>query len=178
MIALDRHGQRWVVTHRTGWLDPVFIWLSHIGAYGAVWLGLALLAAVLWRRPQIFLLVAAADLVAELSSLGLKYAVGRPRPPHRYPSPEPLVHVPGTPSFPSGHAATSFACATLLAFAAPKLAVPILALASAIAFSRVYAGVHYPLDALGGAALGVAVATALRLRAGGPRRPLRALRGS
>ena len=178
MIGLDRNGQRWIVTHRVDWLDPVFVWLSHIGAYGAVWLGLALVAALLWRRSQLFLLVVAAELVAELASLSLKYAIGRPRPPLRYPTPEPLVHVPGTPSFPSGHAATSFACAAILAFAAPKLAVPLLALASAIAFSRVYAGVHYPLDALGGAALGVAVATALRLLVGDPRRSRRGLRGS
>ncbi len=73
-------------------------------------------------------------------------------------------------SFPSGHAATSFACAALLAWLTPLPKVALFGLAALIAFSRVYVGVHYPLDVLGGAALGLAIATALRLLATGRRR--------
>ena len=72
------------------------------------------------------------------------------------------MRVPQDHSFPSGHAATSFACATVLALAFPRLAVPLYVLAAAIGFSRIYVGVHYPLDVLGGAVLGIAVAIALR----------------
>jgi undecaprenyl-diphosphatase len=74
----------------------------------------------------------------------------------------PLVRLPDNPAFPSGHAATSFACAALLAWLTPLPKIPLFVLAGLIAFSRVYVGVHYPLDALGGALLGLAVATALR----------------
>jgi len=84
------------------------------------------------------------------------------RPAFRYAEPKALVHVPHDHSFPSGHAATSFACATTLALAFPRLAAPLYLLAAAIAYSRVYVGVHYPLDVLGGAVLGIAVAIALR----------------
>jgi undecaprenyl-diphosphatase len=93
----------------------------------------------------------------------LRYAIGRERPPLRFPEPHPLVHVPGNPSFPSGHAATSFACAATLAWLTPLSPVALYALAGLIAFSRVYVGVLYPLDVIGGAALGLGVATALRL---------------
>ena len=74
-----------------------------------------------------------------------------------------LVARPHTHSFPSGHATTSFACATVLALLLPRLRVPLFLLAAAVAWSRVYVGVHYPLDVLGGAVLGVAIALALRV---------------
>jgi membrane-associated phospholipid phosphatase len=50
----------------------------------------------------------------------------------------------------------------VLTFAFPRLAAPLFVLAAAVAFSRVYVGVHYPLDVIGGAVLGALVATALR----------------
>jgi undecaprenyl-diphosphatase len=152
------------------WLDQVFIGLSHIGNSGLVWLIVAALAALLWRRPSIFLFVLSGSLIAGWASYGLRQAIGRERPPHRFPDPPPIVRVPVSDSFPSGHAATSFACAALLAWLTPLPKVPLFALAALIAFSRVYNGVHYPLDVLGGAALGLAVAIALRLLAGGRRR--------
>ena len=103
----------------------------------------------------------AAGGAADLLALVLKRVIDVDRPPLRYPEPDPLVRVPLDHSFPSGHAATSFACATVLAFAAPRLAVPLYLLAAAIAYSRVYVGVHYPIDVLGGAILGAAVGLAL-----------------
>ena len=90
-----------------------------------------------------------------------------------FPEPHALVHVPGNPSFPSGHAATSFACAATLAWLTPLSPVALYALAALIAFSRVYVGVHYPLDVIGGAVLGLGVATALRLLVEARRRSAR-----
>lgn len=129
---------------------------------GAIFLVIAAISALYWRRPAIFLYVLIGDLVADGLSIVLRYAIGRDRPPIDYPDPVPLVRLPGTPAFPSGHAATSFACAALLAWLTPLPKVPLFVLAGLIAFSRVYVGVHYPLDAIGGALLGLAVATALR----------------
>ncbi len=96
------------------------------------------------------------DVAADVAAAVIKSAVGEERPAFRYPHPRALVHVPHDGSFPSGHAATSFACATVLARAAPRLAVPLYVLAAAIAYSRVYVGVHYPFDVVAGAALGIA----------------------
>ncbi len=118
--------------------------------------------AVLWRRPVLLARVGVAALAADGSSRLLKEWIGRERPPLRYPDPEPLVHVPGSSSFPSGHAAVGFACAAVLARAAPRLALPLYALAVLVAWSRVYVGVHYPLDVFGGAVLGVLIGQVIR----------------
>jgi undecaprenyl-diphosphatase len=130
------------------------------------------LAVLLLRRPIVFPMVVIAYFATGAVSNVIKLAVDRPRPVDHA-----LVPLPTTGSFPSGHAATSFACAATLArYVSRRGAVVLYILAAAIAYSRVYVGVHYPLDVLGGAALGLAVATALRLLPGALRRSPRAPR--
>jgi membrane-associated phospholipid phosphatase len=118
------------------------------------------------RRPPVFFATALAVLLAEVSSGLLKELVGRDRPYVVEPEPDPIVREPVSLSFPSGHATVSFACAVVLGAAMPRLALLFYALAAAIAWSRVVTGVHYPLDVLGGAVLGLGVGwvalTALR----------------
>ena len=152
-----------MVEHRVGWLNPLFEGLSWIGTQGLVWLVIALALAVARRRPLLLARVVLADGCAQLLAYAIKQASGRARPSTIYEHPKPLVCAPHDGSLPSGHAASSFACATVLAFAIPRYAWAFYLLAAAIAWSRVYVGVHYPLDVLGGAALGVVVATALRM---------------
>ena len=135
-----------------------------------------LFLAVLWRRPLLFATLLAADAAADGLSYGLREWISRRRPPLVYPEPKPLVGMPHSGSFPSGHAATAFACATVLAWRAPRLAAPAFLLAAAIAWSRVYVGVHWPLDVLGGAALGLLVSTALLTLVAALRRSPRARR--
>ncbi|HVD12284.1 MAG TPA: phosphatase PAP2 family protein [Gaiellaceae bacterium] len=129
--------------------------------------------ALLWRRPWFLAVLIVADLAADGLSLALRQWIGRARPPSVYPEPAPLVHVPHSGAFPSGHASAAFACATVIAWASRRLAAPAFVLAAAIAWSRVYVGVHWPLDVLGGAVLGVLVSTALLKLLAVPRRSLR-----
>ena len=121
--------------------------------------------ALAWRRWQVFAQV----LIAVLASNGLasllKVLVGSKRP-----SDPALVPIPHSHSFPSGHAAMSFAAATVLSAWAPRAAPAFVVLAAAISYSRLYVGVHYPLDVIGGAVIGVATAllllAAVRRRSG------------
>jgi undecaprenyl-diphosphatase len=122
-----------------------------------VFVVVGLFLAVVWRRPRIFVAVLCADVAAVLLSYGMRDWIDRRRPPLVYPEPKPLVHVPDSGAFPSGHSATAFACATVLAWYDRRLAVPAFVLAAAIAWSRVYVGVHWPLDVLGGAVLGLGI---------------------
>jgi undecaprenyl-diphosphatase len=60
-------------------------------------------------------------------------------------------------SFPSGHAATSFAVATVLGLAYPALAPAFVLVAVAVATSRVTLGLHYVGDVMAGGLLGAAI---------------------
>jgi undecaprenyl-diphosphatase len=67
----------------------------------------------------------------------------------------PLVSTISSLSYPSAHAATSFAAARALGRELPS--VPLYAAAGAMALTRPYLGVHYPSDVVAGAVLGRAI---------------------
>ncbi|MEU9859873.1 phosphatase PAP2 family protein [Streptomyces sp. NPDC047971] len=71
------------------------------------------------------------------------------------------VPMPASASFPSGHTASAVAFATAVGVVLPVAAAPLGVLASAVGYSRVHTGVHYPGDVAAGAVLGVASAAAV-----------------
>jgi undecaprenyl-diphosphatase len=133
-----------------------------LGYWGVVWIGLAAGVAFFLKRPPLpaVFLTAACVWSADLIALGLKSATDRPRPYETLPAADPLIKATLGQSLPSGHAATSFAGAVLLTYLWRRGAPFFFLLATAIAFSRIYVGVHYPTDVLAGAALGAAVGLA------------------
>ena len=93
---------------------------------------------------------------ALITNVCLKNLVARPRPYEVVEGLVPLIGKPTDYSFPSGHTCASFACALVLYRILPKkYGVPAVILASLIAFSRLYVGVHYPTDVLGGMFVGI-----------------------
>jgi undecaprenyl-diphosphatase len=157
--TLDTDVFTWVVEHRVGWLDPVFVALSVVGYAGVVWIALAVVLALAARKPLLTVTALTAGCVwaADLLTMGLKPLVDRQRPSVTVADADPLLGGTLGSSLPSGHAATSFAGAVVLAYLFRRGLLLFLVLAVAIAFSRVYIGVHYPADVLAGAALGAAV---------------------
>src|SRR5690242_13351851 len=119
--SLDGRLAVWVATHRYAPLNQVFVWLGTVEKLGAVWIVLALLAALVTRRRAaetigIVLLTALATFTADAISFGIKDLVHRNRPFVAHPEIDPLYSVHSS-SFPAGHAATAFAAATLLSYA-------------------------------------------------------------
>jgi undecaprenyl-diphosphatase len=68
------------------------------------------------------------------------------------------VRMPTSLSFPSGHSASAFAFAAGVGNRLPAVAVPLHALAGAVAYSRVHTGVHHPSDVVVGSVLGTVLA--------------------
>ena len=141
---------------RGGSLDTVWKLFSLLGNYGAVWIVLAVLLLFFRKTRRAGL--------AMLIALGVGYAVGnvwlkelvmRPRPFVTHTDLTPLLDPGDRWSFPSGHALSSFAAATALFFFHKKTGLLAYLLAACIAFSRLYASVHYPTDVLAGAVLGI-----------------------
>lgn len=111
-----------------------------------------------WKRSAILGVV---GLILSVFAPQIKIIVPRWRPPSMLPYDIVLlVHPLYGGSFPSGHTMSSFAIATVLAMRHRWTAPPAFALAAIIGLSRISVGVHWPLDVLGGAIIGVALGTA------------------
>lgn len=127
---------------------------STLGEHGAVWFGVGALGMATdpprrsdWHRGTVTVLI------AYVVSTSIKRAIGRKRP-----AVEDLPHLMATPtglSFPSSHSTSSFAAARAFRHLLPARAL--YPVATAMAVSRLYLGVHYPSDVVAGAALGTVV---------------------
>jgi decaprenylphosphoryl-5-phosphoribose phosphatase len=134
---------------------------SKLGEHGALWVAMGLAgAAIDGERRDRWLRMTRTIAGTYVLNTAIKMIVRRPRP--NLPDLPPLTGTATQLSFPSAHASTSFAAAGLYRrLGLPT--VPLYALASALALSRLYLGVHYPSDLLAGALLGSAVAGSVAL---------------
>lgn len=153
--------------------------LSNLANHSKLWIAVAAgLFALGGERGRRAALSGMAAVVANSAvvNLPMKLASGRARPdPDAAGVPAARqVPMPSSASFPSGHSASGFAFAGAVASSMPVLATPLRGLASAVAYSRVHTGVHYPGDVIAGSFIGATIgeATALATRALLRRRPV------
>jgi undecaprenyl-diphosphatase len=95
-------------------------------------------------------------------SLLLKYTIHRPRPSEDYRLIKTIIE--NDPSFPSSHATVFFAIAALLSFIYPKHKYWLFAVATILAFTRLYLGLHFLSDLVAGAITGFLVGFCFRKR--------------
>jgi undecaprenyl-diphosphatase len=154
MPFLSSHGYLLVV--------PFLAYLLAAGAVRKDREGRGYVVAAVWA----ILIAFAALYCADWAEHVLKSATGRIRPCRSVEGVRLIVPCPRSFSMPSGHAISSFAFAFPLYYL-PRGYLPFAArlyplfLASAIAFSRIYLGVHYPSDVFAGVLLGVLIALCL-----------------
>jgi undecaprenyl-diphosphatase len=126
---------------------------------GSGWMLLALLPGLAVRRLRWITATALATLLLTSGTVtSIKALTARVRPCNALAWAHTLLlDVPSDGSFPSGHAAGSFAFAAFVWSSDRRAGWPIVAFAFLVAISRVALGVHYPSDVAAGAVLGAAL---------------------
>jgi membrane protein DedA with SNARE-associated domain/membrane-associated phospholipid phosphatase len=181
LVRLDRSIYDALQAVRTAWGDGVMVAITELGsAYVMVpVIGIVALWLALTRRMRTLGYWVAAVVFASLSVLALKYAVGRVRPVNDYAAIDAM-------SFPSGHAAVGMVVygflASLIGRGKPGWQKGVIGLTAsvailAVAFSRLYLGIHWFSDVAASLALGLAWISLLTIAyaAHVHERPLRAL---
>lgn len=161
LVNLEGPILLWIQEYiRNEFLTPVVTFITHLGDSGFIWILLTVICLVFARTRKTGVLLTFSLLLNFLvNNLVLKNLVARTRPYEAVEGLHRIIEAQSDFSFPSGHTGCSFAAAVVLFVVCPrKVGIPAMILAVLIALSRLYVGVHFPTDVLGGAIIGTAAA--------------------
>lgn len=163
----------WIQEHlRNDFLTPIFQWITNLGNGGFIWILITAILLLIPKFRKIGLMSATALILSLLiNNIWLKNWIARTRPYEVIEGLKLITKIPSDYSFPSGHTSSSLCAAVVYwkcsreykksgnaAFYFPTAAAWVLmVLAILISLSRLYVGVHYPTDVLGGAITGILI---------------------
>lgn len=156
---LDIRILRQINEHRNAHLDGAFTTITNSVSPISIATPILIFGTGMIEKDQELkqkgLMIGASFLVTTIFATTLKHTINRARPFETYPDIQKLTSG-GSSSFPSGHTSDAFSTATSLSLAFPKWYViaPSYIYASAVGYSRMHLGVHYPSDVLAGALVG------------------------
>lgn len=155
---LDGQALLFIQEHlRSGLGDRLMVFWSTMGNGGMLWISLGVLMLFFKRTRRVGVVALAGLLLNWLAvNVTIKPLIDRPRPWTVIEGLEPLISVGASRSFPSGHTSGSFSFAIAVASMVEKKWIKVLVIAAAalMGLSRLYVGVHFPTDVLGGAIIG------------------------
>jgi membrane-associated phospholipid phosphatase len=159
LVALDRAVYDAVHATPSPTLDHAVARVSRAADHSVIWLSAAAVMALAGERPRraAAVGVAALGVTSGLVNAGIKPLVRRERPLGLPTVRTHVVRMPTSASYPSGHAASAFAFSAAVGGGLPELDTALRLAASAVAYSRVHTGVHFPGDVAAGAVIGAGI---------------------
>ncbi len=137
------------------WLDAIAVFMSGNAGYVLLFVfALILFKAAKTRWPLLFCAVLAILFSRLMLTEIIRFLWERPRP-FVEPSFTPLIQHAASSSFPSGHAALYFALSAVVFAYHKKIGILFFVVSFAIGLARIFAGLHWPSDIIGGALIGI-----------------------
>lgn len=158
LLEIDGNILLWIQDNiRNDVLTPIVKFITSLGNAGMIWIAITIVL-LMFKKTRKLGGICALSLIASLviNNFVLKNLVARVRPYDKISQLNLIIEKQKDWSFPSGHTGSSFACAWAIFRNSPKkYGVPAIILATLIALSRLYVGVHFPSDVLAGVVTGV-----------------------
>ena len=140
-------------------LDPIMKFITMLGDTGFIWFVITGILLLIKKGRKVGIVsFISLGMTSVIGEFALKFLVQRQRPFNVIEGINLIVEAPTSYSFPSVHAASSFAVACVLLYYWKWKGSPFIVLAAAIAFSRIYLFVHFPTDVMVGAIVGIMTA--------------------